>query len=93
MSEQTKQVKKFVDLGREEPFMIGTSEHRGVPNFTIRHTWYPNGSQDPAPTKKGIVVAQSEFPLMIQEMLSVFNESTGSNWTLIEMDSDDVETT
>lgn len=90
MAEQMKQIKKFVDLGREEPFMIGTSEHRGVPNFTIRHTWFPNGSDEPAPTKKGIVVAQTDFPQMIEEMLKVFNESTGSNWTLVEMGDTDV---
>ena len=90
MAEQMKQIKKFVDLGREEPFMIGTSEHRGVPNFTIRHTWFPNGSDEPAPTKKGIVVAQTDFPQMIEEMLKVFNESTGSNWTLVEMGDADV---
>ena len=78
----------FVDLDREEPYFIAADLHRGTENFTVRHTWFPPNNDGPVPTKKGIVVQLEYVPKVLDEMVAVYNKTTGSNLAVVEYETE-----
>lgn len=74
---------KQVDLDSKKLVRVEVSEWRGTTYFDVREWWTPEDG-DPARTKKGVKVKLDDALVLIDTMVAVYNEATGSNLSLQE---------
>lgn len=82
-----KEVSIQMDLDVRDPLVVSVNHFNDQPRLDVRH-YYENADGELGPTKKGINVPLDNLLLLIDSILTAYNEATGNRLGVFPVDED-----